>query len=74
MMTNQEIFDMQQKQRQFNETELGNLFNRFVDLHARAWHLDGNGHGLKECDKAWAKLEPVERELRQRLMEIAGVK
>ena len=75
-MTKQEISEYLQKQKQFRETELGKLFNRFVNLHARAWQLDGrnDGYGHGASSKAWKDLEPVEKELRQRLMEIAGVK
>jgi hypothetical protein len=75
-MTKQEISEHQQKQKQFRETELGKLFNRFVNLHARAWQLDerNDGYGYGASEKAWKDLEPVEKELRQRLMEIAGVK
>ncbi len=75
-MTNQEIIAHQQRAKQFNKTELGNLFNRFVNLHAIAWQLDERcsyGSGETASRKAWEKLEPVERELRQQLMKIVGV-
>jgi hypothetical protein len=76
-MTKQEISEHLQKQKQFQETELGKLFNRFVNLHGRAWQLDerNDGYGgYGASEKAWKDLEPVEKELRRRLMEIAGVK
>jgi hypothetical protein len=76
MMTNQELREYQQKQKKFNETELGKLFNRFVNLHAHAWQLDersGDGYSTTASDKAWKTLEPVEKELREKLMIIAGV-
>jgi hypothetical protein len=55
-MTNKEIFEWQQKLRHFDETELGHLFNRFVNLHATAWQLDersGDGYGELSAKKAW---------------------
>jgi hypothetical protein len=75
-MTKQEISEYLQKQKQFRETELGKLFNRFVNLYDRACRLDerNDGYGYGASNKAWKELEPVEKELRQRLMEIAGVK
>jgi len=71
-MTKPEISEHLQKQKQLRETELGKFF---VYLHARAWQLDerNDGYGYS-ASKAWKELEPVEKELRQRLMEIAGVK
>jgi hypothetical protein len=75
-MTNEEIFDYQQRAKLFNETELGNLFNRFVYLHCRAWQLDersAHGFGDKAAAQAWEALKPVEKELREKLMSIAGV-
>lgn len=72
-MTNAEILEIQRLGKAFDSTPLGNLFNRFVRLHARAWQLDSTDY-YKSQDKAWKELEPVENELRNKLMEIAGVK
>lgn len=75
-MTNQEIFERQQLLKRWRETELGSLFERFVNLHATAWQLDErsrDGHGEKSADRAWDALKPVEAELRNKLMKIAGV-
>jgi hypothetical protein len=72
-MTTQEILEIQRKLKAFRETELGALFEKFVYLHARAWQLDER-HGLsKSAEKAWNDLSLVERELRDKLMKIAGV-
>lgn len=73
---NNQIFDYQQREKRFNETELGNLFNRFVYLHSRAWQLDersAHGVGDKAAARAWEALTPVAKELREKLMSIAGV-
>lgn len=72
-MTNQEIIEIQRIGKAFQATELGALFNKFVNLHARAWQLD-NTDDFYLQDKAWKALEPVEKELRTKLMEITGVK
>ncbi len=64
------------KRMEFNKTELGALFTNFVRLHARAWQLDERsavGYGVKASDRAWKDLEPVEKELVKKLMQIAGV-
>ena len=69
----EEIVERQRKQKQFRETELGGLFEKFICLHAKAWQLDER-HGLsKSAEKAWNDLSPVETELRNKLMKIAGV-
>lgn len=72
-MTNEEILEIQRLGKAFQATELGALFNKFVNLHARAWQLD-NTDDFYLQDKAWKALEPVEKELRVKLMEITGVK
>jgi hypothetical protein len=75
-MTNEEIIEHQRKMKAFRETELGNLFEKFVNLHATAWQLDErsawNDH-YRTAKKAWDALKPVEKELREKLMKIAGV-
>lgn len=75
-MTNEEIVEFQRKMKAFRETELGALFEKFVHLHATAWQLDErsawNDH-IKTAKKAWDAMEPVEEELREKLMKIAGV-
>jgi hypothetical protein len=75
-MTNEEIVELQRKNKAFQETELGALFNKFVNLHATAWQLDERsswtGH-IKTAKKAWDAMEPAEKELREKLMKIAGV-
>ena len=77
MMTKEEIIEHQRKQKLFRETELGRLFERFVVLHGDAWRLDersGDSYGsTKAAKQAWKDLEPVEKELRELLMYIAGV-
>ena len=76
MMTNEEIFEYQRKMKAFQETELGGLFEKFVSLHATAWQFDEraswNDH-YTSAEQAWDKLKPVEKELREKLMKIAGV-
>lgn len=73
-MTNQEIIERQKMLKRWHSTELGSLFEKFVSLHARAWQLDER-HGLsRSAEKAWKDLEPVEVELRDKLMKIAGVR
>lgn len=72
-MTNQEIREYHQLQKRWTETELGSLFERFVCLHARAWQLDGEPYREKAAERAYAQLEPVEKELREKLMEITGI-
>lgn len=75
-MTNEEIIEFQRKVKAFQETELGGLFEKFVNLHATAWQLDersGWNDHYTASEKAWDKLRPVEKELREKLMKIAGV-
>lgn len=72
-MTNTEILEIHRIGKAFQATELGALFNKFTRLHARAWQLDSTDYHRSQ-DKAWKELEPVETELRAKLMEIAGVK
>lgn len=75
-MTKEEIIEHQRKQKLFRETELGRLFERFVVLHGDAWVLDERSNsygGIKAAKQAWKDLEPVEKELRELLMYIAGV-
>ncbi len=72
-MTNAEILEIHRIAKAFDATELGNLFNKFTRLHARAWQLDSTDYHRSQ-DKAWKELEPVEIELRDKLMKIAGVK
>lgn len=72
-MTNEEILEIRRIGKAFQATELGALFNKFVNLHARAWQLDSSDY-FHSQDKAWKALEPVEKELRAKLMEITGVK
>jgi len=72
-MTNAEILDIHRIAKAFDTTELGNLFNKFTRLHARAWQLDSTDYHRSQ-DKAWKELEPIEKQLRFKLMEIAGVK
>ena len=76
MMTNEEIFELQRKNKAFQDTELGALFCKFVNLHATAWQMDErsswNDH-WKTAEKAWDALKPVEKELKEKLMKIAGV-
>jgi hypothetical protein len=75
-MDNQEILEHQRKMKAFQQTELGRLFERFVNLHAAAWQLDERsswtGHD-KTARKAWDEMEPVLRELREKLMAVAKV-
>lgn len=72
-MTNAEILEIHRIAKAFDATELGNLFNKFTRLHARAWQLDSTDYHRSQ-DKAWEELEPVEKQLRFKLMEISGVK
>lgn len=75
-MTNQELYEHQQLLKRWRETELGSLFERFVNLHAKAWQLDersSHGYGEKTADRAWKELDPVEKQLRGMLMKIVGV-
>lgn len=72
-MTHAEILEIHRIGKAFQATELGALFNKFTRLHARAWQLDSTDYHHSQ-DKAWKELEPVETELRAKLMEIAGVK
>lgn len=75
-MTNEEIIEFQRKLKAFQETELGGLFEKFVRLHALAWQFDeraGWNDQYASAEKAWDKLRPVEKELREKLMKIAGV-
>ena len=72
-MTNAEILEIHRSAKAFQATELGDLFNKFTRLHARAWQLDSTDY-YRSQDKAWKELQPVEIELRAKLMEIAGVK
>ncbi len=71
-MTNAEILEIHRIAKAFDATELGNLFNKFTRLHARAWQLDSTDYHRSQ-DKAWKELEPIEKQLRFKLMEIAGV-
>jgi len=75
-MNTEKIIEAQRKQKLFYETDLGRLFETFVNLHASAWQLDErsgwNGHD-KTAKKAWDALTPIEKELRETLMKIAGV-
>lgn len=75
-MTKQEIIKRQATLKRWHATELGSLFEKFVSLHARAWQFDarsGDGYGERSAAKAWKDLEPVEVELRDKLMKIAGI-
>jgi len=75
-MANKEMMEYQRKMKEFRETELGALYERFVNLHAIAWQLDErsswNGQDII-ADKAFKHLEPVQKELCSKLMQIAGV-
>lgn len=71
-----DIVEYQRKMKAFRETELGSLFEKFVNLHATAWQLDERSSWNDQdiiADKAWKQLEPVQKELRSKLMQIAGV-
>lgn len=70
-MTNQEVIEFQREAKDFNNTELGRLFNRFVNLHAKAWQYDERYEGDSRAIKAWNELVPVETALREKLKEIA---
>lgn len=75
-MTNEEIMEYQRKMKVFRETELGRLFNAFMNLHATAVQLDersGWNDQSKVAKKAWAAFDPVHEEFREKLMKIAGV-
>ena len=72
-MTNQEIWEFQRQAKAFNDTELGRLFNRFVNLHAKAWQFDERYQGDSRAKRAWNELGPVEKELREKLMGLAGM-
>lgn len=72
-MTNKEIWELQRQAKAFNDTEIGRLFNRFVNLHAKAWQYDERHDGVGPAEKAWKELKPVEEELRKKLMELVGI-
>jgi hypothetical protein len=71
-MSKENIIELQRKNEAFNNTELGNLFNRFVSLHSSAWQFDGMDY-ITRSKKCFDQLEPIEKELREKLMKIAGV-
>lgn len=75
-MDKEELIEARRKNAAFRNTEIGNLFEKFVMLHATAWQLDERSvwnNQNKQADKAWNLLRPVETELREKLMKIAGV-
>lgn len=75
-MSTDDILEYQRRLRAFTETELGALFEKFVNLHATAWQLDERSAWNdqdKTARKAWDAMEPVLKELRERLMVITGV-
>lgn len=70
----EEIMESRRKNKAFRETELGELFEKFVFLHSVAWQSDERYEGDHRSTKAWDNLAPVEKKLREKLMEIVGVK
>lgn len=77
-MTNEEILEYQRLYKAFNETELGSLFNRFVNVHGAAWAEDERSawreSSGKRARELFEKSDALEKELRAKLMEIVGVK
>jgi hypothetical protein len=75
-MNNTQILAHQKQMMQWRQTQLGELFERFVSLHARAWQLDErshDGYGERAAERAWQELYPVQEQLRKQLMQIAGI-
>lgn len=76
-MTKNEIIEYQRKLKAFHETELGALFNKFVNAHARAWQEDERSGWMQNSGKTAQRLydesNALENQLREILMNIAGV-
>ena len=77
-MTNEEIIEYQRLRKAFHETELGALFDKFVNVHGRAWQEDERASWMESSGKTAKRLfeesDALEKQLRYILMDIVGVK
>lgn len=72
-MTREEILSMQTKLRNWRDSDIGKLFERYDAATGNAWVVDSTSGSPGRMDQAWAAQRKAKAEFLDALCNLAGV-